>query len=180
MLTAANLALLLGVCLLLTCLPLALAPEASGRFLITLPRNRWVGYLLSAIALVWAGWLLTGMPMGIVDRIKPYLPILTLVTIGLVWAFMADLLTCRALGALLALIPSPILRSSWHLDTNWRYVLVILAYAMAITGMMLILGPFRMRQALAWGAQHPARLRLAGVLGSGVAGLLLLLGLTVY
>ena len=180
MLTAAPLSLLVGACLLLVYLPLALAPQPAGRFWATLPRNRWVGFALSAICLLWASFYLKTIPMGVVERIKPYLPVLTVVTIGLVWAFMPDLLMCRALGGLLVLLPTPLLKSSWHLDTNWRYVIIALAYIMAIDGMILILSPFRLRQVIDWVNATPSRLRNAGAVGSAVGLLLILLGLTVY
>lgn len=140
-----------------------------------LPRNGLVGKVLSALAFVWAGLLLYRYPFDFVVAIKNYVPFIMLAAIPLSWYCMPRLLAARSIGGLLVLIPAPVLLASRTTDSTFRLVVVVLVYAFAVYGMVLIMAPYYLRDHLAWIARHPARLRAAGVISSALGVLLILL-----
>ena len=83
-------------------------------------------------------------------------------------------------GGLLCLLPAPILAVAREHDSQWRLVIVIVAYIMAVKGMALVLSPYLFRKGTAFAAATDTRLRalcMAAVL-AGVA--LVALGVLVF
>jgi hypothetical protein len=144
------------------------------------PRSRILGVALAALALLWSGWLLYRMPMETLDRYKPWLWVLTPLSIYLVTRYMDELLAPRALGGLLALAPVPLLDAARFHPSPWRLVITVTAYVLVIKGMALMLSPYLFRKATAVAFGTPARARLSGVAGLLFAAVLLGLGLRVY
>ncbi|MBN1556959.1 MAG: hypothetical protein JW951_02295 [Lentisphaerae bacterium] len=172
--------ILLGAVLCALYLPLAAAPARARAWLVRFPRSRWPGRILTAADLIWAAWLLQQMPLGRFDRYKPLLYLLTPLTYGLIIALMDELLSPRALGGLLVLVPAALLRlARWH-PSPWRLVVVVLAYAMAVKGILLILAPYRFRLWSERLLSTDRACRAWGGLGLAVGLLLLVLGAAVY
>lgn len=170
---------LLGLICVLTGAAIAADPSRPSRFCNALPRSVIAGYALSAIAWLWAGYALWTMNIDFLMPFKKYIPFAVLACIPLTWFWLDNLLTCRAFGAILTLFPYELLHVARVHASPWRLVLVTLAYLCIVKGMILLLYPWKMRQALVWLTQSPARFRLAGVLDVLLGLFLIALGATV-
>ncbi len=155
---------LLGLICVLMGAAIVAAPAPLSRFFNVLPRSVIAGRTLSSIAWVWAGYALWTMQLDFLVPFKKFLPVAVLVCAPLTWFWLDNLLTCRALGAILVLFPYELLHIARVHPSPWRLVLVTLAYLCIVKGMILILYPWKMRQLIIWITQRPARFRLAGAL----------------
>lgn len=177
----------LGLIALLTGVVLAglggglMAASASFRKAVAgFPRDRRAAVILTIIDMVWAGWLLHETPLGFLDKWKPLLYVLVPVSIVILVFFMDDLLSARALGGLLILLPAPILDAArWH-PSSWRFVVTVLAYLAAVAGMVLAMGPYYFRKVAAWSLDPPGRRHVCGGALAGVGLLLVALSLAVF
>jgi uncharacterized protein YjeT (DUF2065 family) len=159
---------------------LAFLPTRARERLRAFPRSCWPGRIMSALALGWAGWLLYGMPLGPLDPYKPWLAVLTPVTIGLTWFYLDELLSVRALGGLLLLIPAPILAAARLHPARLRVVVSAVCYVMIFKGLAFMLSPYVFRM---WSARFLATdraCRIAGHAGLVLDLALVVLALTVY
>jgi len=153
-------------------------PVPAGRVWKALPRSRLPGRVLAAVCLVWASLWLCVMPLGPLMIIREYLWILLPVAIGAVWILIPELLTCRGIGGLLVLIPTPMLSAAaWH-PSPARYVVIVYAYVMLVLGMFYIAQPWLLRDHIDWTQARQARARaIAGIaLTLGMALVILSLG----
>ena len=155
---------LLGiVCVLLGGTAVA-APVPVSRVWNALPRDKVAGYVLSTLAWVWAGYALWVMGLDILMPFKKYIPFAVLVCIPLTWFWLDNLLPCRALGGLLTLFPYELLHVARVHQSEWRLVVVTLAYLCIVWGMVLLLYPWKLRQVIAWATARPAIFRGIGAL----------------
>ena len=160
--------------------PLLLAPAVSRKFLAAFPRSRVFAWLLTAVDLAWSAWLLYHAPLGRFECVKDFLFILTPAAFFLVVFFMDELLAARALGGLLILVPAPLLNAArWH-DSALRLTVVMLAYVLAIQGVMVVLSPYKFRKTVQRLAGNDFACRVMGIVGVAVGLLVLALGLTVF
>jgi Na+/glutamate symporter len=170
---------LLGLICLLTGAAIVAAPAPLSRFYNALPRSVTAGRVLSTIAWIWAGYALWSMQLDFLEPLKKFLPVAVLACIPLTWFWLDNLLACRAAGALLTLFPYELLHTARVHASPWRLVLVTLAYLCIVKGMILLLYPWKMRQATAWLTARPALFRLAGALNALLGLFLIGLGATV-
>jgi len=175
--TCSHWSLLLGGLLLATALLALAAPALASRLGRGFARDAWTGRVLSTAAWAWSGWALYVMPLELLEPVRQWIPLLALIAIPLTWWWMPELLSCRAAGGLLALFPCPLLLVARVHPSEWRLVVVSLAYVAIVAGMDFILYPYHLRRALDWITARPARLRLtalaSAVLGAFLAGLAL-------
>jgi hypothetical protein len=158
----------------------ALAPAQARACIRAFPRNRWAGWVLLAVDLVWSGWLVVKTPLGRFEGLKPLVYVLVPVAFFLIASFMDELLAARALGGLLVLVPAPVLDAArWH-GSIWRLVVVVLAYVLAVKGIVLLLSPYQFRRAAALCVRSGAACRGCGVAWALVGAALFVLGLTLY
>lgn len=170
----------LGVIGLIAGLALLAAPESCRAFLPGLGRHKPTAWMLTAIDLLWVAWIVNNAPLGRFEFLKPGLYLLAPLAFFLLIHFMDELLGARALGGLLLLMANPILNAArWH-DSNWRYVMTIIAYGWAVAGIALVLSPFWWRRWVTPWLATDARCRATGVakLAAGLA--LLYLAWRVY
>lgn len=127
-------------------------PAAAARLWRAFPRSVWPGRVMAAVALVWtAAWA----PLFIVEFVPsaaPRLfPLLQFVLAGMVVATcvaLPDLLSCRAAGMLMLLVPTPILSAAqWH-PSPFRYLAIAVSYAMVVAGMFATARPWLLRDAV--------------------------------
>jgi hypothetical protein len=146
------------------------------------PRAKVIGWVFSLLALVWAAWHLNNMPLGRFDEYKNLLFIITPVIFILVVICMDELLAARSLGAIMILVPTPLLEAARVSDAQWSLVLVVklIAYAMAIKGIFIVFSPYLFRQLVERIITSDERCRLFGVAGSVLMLLVIALALTVY
>ena len=170
---------LLGFICVLLGASIVLAPAPLSRFYNALPRSKTAAYLLSTIAWIWAGYALWTMGLDVLMPFQKYIPFAVLVCIPLTWFWLDNLLACRAIGGILVLFPYELLHAARVHESPWRLVVVTLAYLCIVKGMILILYPWKMRQAIVWFTQRPALFRIGGALNTLIGIILLALGTTV-
>ncbi|MBR1608642.1 MAG: hypothetical protein IJ678_03390, partial [Kiritimatiellae bacterium] len=87
---------------------------------------------------------------------------------------LPDLLSCRAAGMLLVLVPSLLLSAAqWH-PSPARYLPIAVGYAMAVEGMFAVARPWTLRDQIARANATPARTRAVSAFFLAVAAALLL------
>ena len=100
---------LLGAAFILAGASALAAPATLARGLAALPRHKVAGYLLSAIAWIWAGYALWNMGLDFLEPYKRFIPLAVLVCTPLSWVWLDNLLPCRAIGGILTLLPYELL-----------------------------------------------------------------------
>jgi len=144
------------------------------------PRHVTAGWFLCAVDLLWAGWLLYHTPLGWFDAYKRHLFVLVPVAFVLVVTLMDELLAARALGGLFILAPAPLLAvARWHLS-SWRLVMVVVAYLIAIQGIVLVLSPYQLRRMWNVLMASERSCRAWGMAGMALGLVFILLGIAVY
>lgn len=163
----------IGIALALLALPALFAPGWTARRWKAFPRCVWPGRILAVIALAWSAIWLLAMPLGPLDILKRYMTLLFLVAVPATWFLCDDLLACRAVGGLLALIPSALLPSAqWH-PSPLRYIPLVVGYLFVVASLFLIAQPFHLRDVLFWGAASTSRTRFLGAIVAAVAAAML-------
>lgn len=178
--TLSLLTLVLVVVLGIEALVMLVKPHVYRAWLQRFPRDVWSGRILSALALLWAAWLLYDMPLGRFEGWKPLVWPAAIVLGGFVWYYMDELLAPRALGALLLLYPAPVLAAARLHPSPWRVVMSVLAYICVIKGIALLLSPFWFRLGVERFLPSDTTCRLWGSVGAVVSLLLLVLAVAVY
>ncbi|MBP7830234.1 MAG: hypothetical protein KA248_09990 [Kiritimatiellae bacterium] len=155
-------------------------PPAVRRAVAAFPRSRGPAWLLTALDLAWVAVIVLHAELGRFDWLKPYIYAAAPVAFFLIVIFMDELLAPRALGGLLLLLANPVIRAArWH-ESDWRWVVMVLAYAWAVAGIVLVLSPFYFRRVAEWANRTDGRCRFLGALRFGLGLLLLALALAVY
>ena len=178
--TLAQWAVGVGCLIMLVNLPAFLVPGKFLQVVYKFPRSTWPAWVLTAVDLVWVAWMVHHANLGRFEYLKPFIYPAAPVAFGLIVFFMNELLAPRALGGLLMLAACPILHAARWEATDWRYVMTVLAYVWAVAGMVLMLSPFRFRQAVQWVNRSDALCRWLAVPRLALGGLVLFLGLAVY
>lgn len=162
-----------GVLLLVLAAPALAVPRKAAEWNRAFPRSVWPGRLLSVVALVWSALWLMAMPLGPLVILRKYMAVLLVVSIAAVWFLCEELLSCRAVGGLLALSPTLLLSTAqWH-PSPYRYIPLVVGYLFAIAGMFVIAQPYHLRDVLHWCAATPGRTRLGGAVLALLGALLL-------
>lgn len=133
--------------------------EQSQKFLTALPRNFTWGAVLMAIAMFWV-WLLVipgeergfynflSMPLSDFNSLKVYFVILIPIVAYIMITQVREFLAVRAIGLLLLLIATPILKSCFQDWPTGKILLTIYAYAIIIIGMFFVGKPYLFRDLL--------------------------------
>lgn len=155
-------------------------PRIADKIWRALPRSVWPGRLLTAICVLWAALWLCIMPLGPLSVIRDLLWLLVPIAIASVCIFTPELLTCRAIGGLLVLIPTPMLSAAaWH-PSPFRYVVTIYAYVMIVAGMYYIALPWLLRDHITWSLAKPVRSRAIATASVTLGLALIALALTAF
>jgi len=136
--------------------------ETTVKVLLSVPRNMWLGRILAVVCLLWSAWLLKDAPlfMQVVSRFcSPVTALYVLTPIAgfLVLRYLDELLAARALGGIMLLVPTPLIVGAREVDTWWRYVILVVGYAMVIKGVVLVLSPFMLRKGCEFWNKSTAR-----------------------
>ena len=94
--------------------------------------------------------------------------------------FVRDFLAVRGLAVMLLLCAKLITDTARVVETDWRLVLVTLAYAWVFVGMWFTISPWRLRDLIEWGTASETRTRLFSGLRLGFGVFVLALAVTVY
>lgn len=158
----------------------AFRPSVAATALVAFPRNRTAGIVLSAIAWLGTAYELDTIGIEVFDRFLKAFPfelwILAFVLTVLTCWWMPNLLPIRGLSAILMLFPAEMFHDIRLEPTQWRLVLVAIAYACIISGMFAMFYPWRIRQFLAWTAAKPYRTAVIGAAALAAGALCIALG----
>jgi hypothetical protein len=138
--------LILGALYGFICAFMVFAPNATRGVFRRFPRHRVAGWILTAIALWWSALLLLGMDMGFLNAYKKLIYLLAPLAFFLIAFYMENLLAARALGGLLLLVPALMIDVARFDPSQFRYVLLVLAYVMVFKGMALVASPYLFRR----------------------------------
>jgi len=153
-------------------------PSAVRAGLQAFPRSKWPGWILTAVCVFWVYGVVSHAALGRFDVVKPFLPFAAVLLAAAIVYFMDELLAPRALGGLLLLLANPVLQGVRWVDSPWRLVVAVMAYAWVLLGCALILHPWLFRKITGRVTELPQWMRAVGwlkVLGGAVfltAGLL--------
>jgi len=178
--TLSHWALLLGGLMLAKGIFLLAARPQAEQMARAFARHVWTGRAIATLAWIWAGWALYVMPLELLQPIRQWIPLLVLAAIPLSWYWMADLLSCRAVGGLLVLFPCPLLLAVREDPSPLRLALVIFAYLAIIIGMTLILYPYYLRRWIAWCIARSIRMQVAGAASVALGAFFVVLGVRVF
>lgn len=175
-----TIAIVLGGFIMAVNLPAIFAPAFFRRVATNFPRNIPAAWILTAIDVAWVSWVICHASLGRFEPLKPLVYVGAPVSFLAMVFFMDELLAPRALGGLLLLLANPVLNSARWLDTQWRLVMVVIAYVWVVAGITFVLSPFRLRQAAEWGTKTDLRCIVGGSIRFLAGLFVLILGLKVY
>lgn len=176
MFTASNVAILLGVLVLLDNLFLLGKPALVREALMAYPRMKLPAQVLTAVCLVWFARNLWLVDFGAFSVLKNLLFIAVPVGWYLIVTYIPDLLAVRALCCLLLLAGNPILVTvRWQGVPSW--VIGILVYIVMIKAMIFAVYPHLWKRGVRWMFASPRCHRGMAALGLSVSALLILSGL---
>ena len=156
--------ILLGV-LLIGSHAVALARgEMVRQWLLALPRSFTVGVTILSVDLIWTFCLMLKMDWGEFFYLRTSLLALLPVCFFLTVRYVDEFLAVRALGILGLLAAAPILDAAFLQPPVSRLLVVVLAYAYVILGMLWIGLPHLLRDQIGWLVRWAARWQ-AAVLG---------------
>lgn len=155
-------------------------PTKAATALRAFPRHYPIGIALTCVATFWFLWLLNHMDLMeySVHRTK-FLIGFSLLAASTVW-FLRDFLSVRALGVILLLGAKVLLDAAFLRDIPSKFLVTIVAYGMAIKGIVLVAWPYLMRDAIEWLHAHPRRPRIGYTSGMIVGLALVLCGIFLY
>ncbi len=151
-----------------------LRPEQARAWARTFPRSRTAGLVLLTVDFLWAYVLVYTMDWGEFYYLQTPVMFALPVFFYLVIRYVDDFLAVRALGILGLLAAAPVLDAAFLQPPVSRLLVVILAYAWVVLGMIWVGQPHLLRDLIGWLNRSAARWQAAAVAGLvyGVAVLL--------
>jgi hypothetical protein len=173
-------AIVIGLLYLASHLPGALAPVATAHRLRLLSRNYVLGVILMLAATIWFVTLTGVMDLGELSSMRVKLMAVWAIAGVLVVIFVPGFLTLRGLGCLLLLAAAVILDAAFLVEIPARYVMTLLAYLWASSGMILVYSPHLGHSALEYATATRQRVSFFCWPGVIFGLLLIVLGFFVY
>jgi hypothetical protein len=106
--------------------------------------------VLLVVDAVWALVLMTTMDLGEFTYLRAYLLVVIIVATFLTFRYVNDFLAVRALGMFQLLLAEPLIESSFLQPQEGRLLLVVLAYVLAVLGMIWVGKPHLLRDWIDW------------------------------
>lgn len=155
-------------------------PAAFRDTLRKFPRNTGIGYVLMTIATAWFLWHVKQENIADFSAFKPVM-YAGFAALGLgTCIFLKDFLAVRGLALVMMLLAKLVLDTQrWH-DSNWRWVLGVVAYAWIVAGIWFTVSPWRCRDIIGWMTATDARVKIGCALRLALAVLVATLGATVF
>jgi hypothetical protein len=156
-------------------------PERLTALASWFPRSAWPGRLLAAVALPWAAYfqLITPPVAGhalFTNLVMWSVPLAFL----LILIYLKELLSIRALGGILLLAATPLLKQARLHESSLSIFVTLVTYALIVVGIIWVLSPFRFRHWFERCSATPSRLRNGSLVCTFLGGLFVILGLFVY
>ena len=120
----------------------------------------------------WALAIVATMDMGEFTYLRNTLLVVILAATFLTFKFVEEFLAVRALGIFLLLIAEPMVEAAFLRPEAGRLLLVALAYALAVMGMIWVMVPYVLRDQINWARKSKALWNLAAAAGVVYGGLL--------
>lgn len=150
---------------------------ALRSLLAAFPRSKWPGWVLTALCVAWVSWVIYHAALGRFEGVKPVIPVLAVAVFAAIVGFLDELLSPRALGGALLLLADPVLDGVRWVDSAWRFVPAVIAYAWVIIGCAWMLHPWLFRKMAEWFWKSDRTLRMAAWSKILAGSVLLLAGL---
>lgn len=176
----AQIAVIVGLLLLVLNAVMILFPRQVNIWITGFPRNKWAGRILAAVNTVLITVLLLQSDIKWVEHHKLLVLLMAPVVLVLIVVFMDDLLAARALGGLFLLAPLPILDAAFVYPSNSRLFMTVFAYVLVVLGIVWVWSPFMFRKMTSKWVSNPRLSRAAGIIGVSVGLAMILLGVIVY
>ena len=173
-------AIVVGLIYFLLHLPGAIAPGPAAHRLRLLPRNYPLGVVLMLAATLWFVVLTGLMDLGELSGLRVQLMALWAIAGILVVIFVPGFLAIRGLGCLLLLAAALILDAAFLVQLSARYVMTLLAYLWAISGMVLVYSPHLGRNMIEYATETRGRLQAFCWPGVVFGLILIFLGIFIY
>lgn len=142
-------------------------PEQAMPWLRRFPRLRSAGIVLCSLAALWAFWLAATMDLGEFTPNRTLICLVVAAGAVMVPMFAGEFLAVRALGILALLAVEPLLGAAFLRPETSRLLLVVLAYAWAIAGLVLVGAPYVLRDAITWVTASECRYKSVAAAGAG-------------
>jgi hypothetical protein len=138
------------------------------------------GTVLMLLATAWFVWNLYNENISDFAKFKPFL-MAGFAGVGIGSCFyLRDFLAVRGMAILFLLLGKVMVDTARWVESEWRLLVVVWAYALVVGGIWLTVSPYRFRDWVDWWTQTVGRMR-AGVLLRVVLGVtVLVLGVTVF
>jgi hypothetical protein len=137
-----------------------LKPAAFGEAVRRFPRSFPWGVGLMLLGTIWFLHNLRQESIAEFESMKPLLfALFAGVGIG-ACVFLKDFLAVRGFAVVMLLLAKMMVDTARWVDTQWRLVIVIWAYALILAGMWFTISPWRMRDLLYWGPANEQRVRM--------------------
>ena len=176
----ANLSLALGVLMVLTATVGLVKPEGAIDWTKKFPRNETAGWMLTLVGMAWFLWVLSGETLADFEKFRMHFKVFIVATGVGACFFLKDFLAVRGLAVVLLMLAKLIVDTArWH-ESDWRLVLVVLAYVLVIKAMWFTVAPWRMRDILDWETASERRFKMMCSVRLAFAVLLIALGLTAF
>ena len=176
----ADLSLALGAIMLLTAIVGLAKPEGAMDWVRKFPRNETAGWTLMLMGMAWFLWVLSGETLADFEKFRLHFKIFIVATGVGACFFLKDFLAVRGLAVVLLMLAKLIVDTArWH-PSDWRLVLVVLAYVLVVKAMWFTVAPWRMRDVLDWATASEQRFKTVCGVRLVFAVLFLALGLTVF
>ena len=144
------------------------------------PRSVPAGAGLMLLGTAWFLYYFNLESISDFAAMKPYMMVF-FAAVGLgSCLYVQDYLGARGLAVVLLLLAKLMADTARWAETEWRLVVVSLAYVFVAAGIWITIYPWHLRDAVAWGTKSEPRIRLGGAAGLGLALVVLALGLTVF
>ena len=157
-----------------------MAREQALDFTKGFPRNDNAGYFTIIAAMVWFLLILKGESMSDFERYRLHFNVFILATGIGACVYLKDFLAVRGSAVVMILLAKLIVDTArWH-ESDWRLVLVTMAYLMVVVGMWLTASPWRMRDWIEYLTANEGRFKKVCIGRAALGLLLLVLGVTAF
>ena len=173
-------AVVIGSVMLGFCLAWFSFPQTINAWLAVFPRNVWAGRILAAIDITLVTFLLLAEGFSWVNAHRQLVFLAAPAAFLVIIFLMDELLSVRALGGLLLLIPFWILKAAFLHPAASKLLMTGFAYLLVVVGIALVWSPYLFRKFVVR-ANVGARPGPSIVLAGSVLGLaMIVLGLIAY
>jgi hypothetical protein len=150
--------------------------EAARKF----PRSLPAGYFFMMLGTAWFILNVRAESLADFEPLKPYLCLLFVgVGVGSCF-FVQDFLAVRGLAVVMLLLGKLMVDSGRWVESPWRLVIALWAYALVIMGIWLTVSPWRLRDMIQWANANETRVRLGSGLRVVFGLVVLVLGVVVF